>query len=126
MADLYCDWQGDLVLTPSGDLMLADGNQMVEQHIIRRLLTAVRAYVWAPGYGAGLPQRIGRVARARDIRSIVLSQIALEQTVAAVPVPAVTVNEDETVFGLFNIAITYTNAATGQAVSLQFEVPTTS
>ena len=73
-----------------------------------------------------MPQRIGRVARARDIRSVVVAQIALERTVAAVPIPTVTVNDDETVFGLFNVAIDYTDAATGQAVSLQFEVPTTS
>ena len=126
MADLSLEWGDDLQLTPGGDLLLADGDVMVRQHIDRRLFTAVRAYVWHQDYGAGLPQRIGRVARARDIRSLVVAQIGMEATVAKTPVPTVTVAEDETVFGLFNIGIDYTDAATGQSVSLSFQVPTTS
>lgn len=124
MADLDLDWGGDLALTADGDLALVDGDDMVQQRIIRRLLTAVNGYVWHPEYGAGLPQRIGRVARARDIQALVRASIALEETVAKTPVPLITVNQDTTVLGLFLIGITYTDAATGTSVSLSFELPT--
>lgn len=123
MADLDLQWKGDLTVSPDGDLLMSDGDDMVRQHIERRLFTAVQGYIWHNEYGAGLPDRIGRVARARDIQSLVASHIALEVTVAPTPVPVVTVNEDETTMGLFNIGIIYTDAATGTSVSLNFEVP---
>lgn len=124
MADLDLEWRGDLATDPDGDLLLSDGDDMVRQHIERRLFTAVRGYIFHQDYGAGLPDRIGRVARARDIQSLVSAHIALEATVASIPVPVITVDEDETTMGLFNIAIQYTDAATGSSVSLNFEVPT--
>ena len=97
MADAALDWQGDLSLTASGDLAMVDGNDLVEQRIIRRLLTAIRGYTWHLDYGAGLPQRIGRVATAKNIQALVQANMKLEVTVATVPVPAVTVDPDETI-----------------------------
>ncbi len=121
MADIGVPWKGDFDLTPSGDLVMADGNDMVEQLIIRRLMTATQGYIFHPPYGAGLPQRIGLVALARNIRSIVLSQINLEATVAPVPLPTVTVQDQGQ--GLFVINIGYTSAVTGKAVEMRLEVP---
>lgn len=121
MADLACPWKGDFDLTPDGDLATVDGNDMVEQAVVRRLMTATKGYVWHPEYGAGLPERIGRVAVARNIRSVVLSQIGLEATVSRVPLPTVTVTASAA--GLFAIAITYTSAVTGKPVEISLEVP---
>ncbi len=121
MADIGCLWKGDFDLTPDGDLAMVDGNDMVEQHIVRRLLTAVKGYVWHPEYGAGLPERIGRVAVARNIRSLVLSQINLEATVSPLPLPTVAVTTPSA--GLFVIAIGYTSAVTGKPVEISLEVP---
>lgn len=121
VADFACPWKGDLGLTPSGDLAMVDGNDLVEQHIVRRLLTSVGGMLFHPEYGGGLPQRIGRVAAARNIRSLVLSQINLEATVAPVPLPTVTVIQNAP--GLFVIGIVYTSAITGKPVEISLEVP---
>jgi hypothetical protein len=121
MADLDLQWKGDMAFDPTGDLLLADGDDMVRQRIERRLFTGIQAYIFHQEYGAGLPDRIGRVARARDIQSLVAANIALETSVSPVPVPVTTV--DETTPGLFVIGIVYTDAATGTSVSLNFEVP---
>lgn len=125
MADLNLEWKGTLSLTPSGDLALSSGPTETRQRVERRIFTAVRAYVWHQDYGAGLPQKIGRVARAANIQSLVRSQIALESSVARTPIPVVTVTESQANLGLFSISIQYVDAATGEAVSLNLEIPTT-
>lgn len=122
MADLALDWGDDLVIGPDGDLTLLDGDAMVQQRIQRRLFTAAQNYVWHPEYGASLPERIGRVALARNIQALVVSQIGLESSVAKVPVPVVTVQVDTVVLGLFNITIVYTDSATGDPVTVNLEV----
>jgi hypothetical protein len=123
MADLSLEWKGDFSQTPSGDLVLSEGVDQTRQRVIRRLLTAVRAYIWHQEYGGGLPERIGRVALPQNIEAICRAQIALEQSVAKTPIPVITVTEPTSNLGLFVISISYVDAATGEAVALQFEVP---
>lgn len=120
MADAYLDWNGDFVVSASGGLLLADGIDLSNQRIIRRLCTAVQGYVWHLDYGAGLLQRIGRPARVTSIAAIVRAQIALEASVAATPPPVIGVEEDSENLGAFIITITYTEAATGEPVTLSF------
>jgi hypothetical protein len=117
------DWGGDLNLTPGGDLALVDGADLTRQRIERRLFTAVRGYVWHANYGTGLPERFGRTASTRNIQALVRAQIALEATVARLPVPTIVVAESSVVPGLFTIGITYTDAVTGAAVAISLEVP---
>ena len=124
MPDLSVVWGGDLRLTGSGDLKLIDGVPLDNEHIERRLLTAVQGYLWSPDYGAGLPQRIGRTALDRGIRAIVMQQLGLEATVARIPAPAVAVTFRPDANGLCAIAITYTNAISGTTESIALEVPT--
>ena len=123
LPDAQLAWGGDLILTPSGDIASVDGDQLTQQQIIRRLLTAVQGDVFHLDYGAGLPQRIGRPARERVIQAIVQSQIKLEATVAEVPVPVITVRETTESPGLFVIDIKYTNRISGVAVAISFELP---
>ena len=123
MADADLLWKGDLALTDGGDILLVDGAEETRQRIMRRLFTATRAYVWHPAYGAGLPERIGRVAKARNIQALVRGQIAMEATVARNPVPVITVSEAATSPGLFLIDIRYTDAVTGAAIAISLEVP---
>lgn len=123
MADADVDWKGDFQLTPDGDLRLVEGEDETRQCILRRLFTSVRGYVWHPSYGAGIPDRIGSPAQERAIHAIVRSQIALEASVAPVPVPIIRVDKIGANPGLFVIAINYSNAATGEAVAMTLDVP---
>lgn len=123
MPDLDVDWQGDFGLTPDGDLALVDGIDLDNQHIERRLLTAVQGYIWNAAYGAGLPQRIGRTALDRGIKAIVRQQIYLEATVARIPSPVITVNFKADANGLCAIRIDYTNAISGTTEAISLEVP---
>jgi hypothetical protein len=123
MPDALLSWGGDLSLTPSGDIAIADGTDLTAQQIIRRLLTSVNGEIFHLGYGAGLVQRVGNVATARVLQGIVRAQILLEATVATLPIPDIQVTQG--LPGLFVIAINYTNAVTGVATAISFEVPGT-
>lgn len=125
MADASLEWGGDFTIAANGDLLLTDGADMTRQRIIRRLFTGVGRYIWELNYGAGLLQRIGRVAVAANIQAIVRANIALEATVASVPVPTTTVVEDSSNPGVFVISITYTDAITGASVAISQEFPST-
>ncbi|MCJ2084589.1 hypothetical protein MKK88_01080 [Methylobacterium sp. E-005] len=123
MADIFLNWNDDFQITADGDLMLVDGSDETRQSIIRRLLTQAGSYIWAVEYGASLPERIGRVAREKTIAAIVRGQIALETTVASVPVPKTTVTASTVTQGLFAIDIQYTDAVTGAAIAVSLETP---
>ena len=123
MADLALPWKGDLSLTPDGDLALIDGIPLDNQHIVRGLFTAVRGYLFHPTYGAGLIQRIGRVALDRNIRAIVRAQLALDPVVARVPVPVVEIDFTADDNGACFIGITYTNAVSNLSTEIALEVP---
>lgn len=117
MADLWAEWNDDLQVSPTGDLLLADGDDMARQRITRRILTAVNGYIFHLEYGAGLPQRIGAPARQNQILAIVRSQIALETSVRQNPPPSVEVTVDANNPGLFSVLIQYVSAKTGTTVS---------
>jgi len=123
MADASLEWNDDLIVDATGDILLVEGSDETRQSIVRRLFTSVGAYIWAPEYGAGLIDRIGRPARSSVIQSIVRAQMNLEATVARVPVPSVIVKENTANSGLFEIAIRYTDAVTGAPVAISLEVP---
>lgn len=120
MADASVEWNDDFQVTAAGGLLLADGDDLARQRILRRLFTAVQGYLWHLSYGAGLPQRIGRPARVEAISSIVRSQIALEKAVAPNPPPVIRIEQDANQRGLFNISISYTFAANGLPTTLTF------
>jgi len=120
MPDAWLDWNSDFIVSASGGLLLADGVDLSNQRIVRRLCTAVQGYVWHLDYGAGLLQKIGRTERVTSIAAIVRAQIALEATVAASPAPVVTVVEDTDNLGAFIITINYTESASGEPVTLSF------
>lgn len=115
MADLSLEWGGDFQLSATGGLLLVDGDVMVRQRLERRLFTAVNGYVWHPSYGAGLPQKIGSVFSVSQIRSICVSQLALEASVAASPTAQITVAQQPG--GTVSIGILYWDAKTGVSVS---------
>ena len=121
MPDLSLYWNDDLAIGPSGDLALVDKVPLSNQHIVRRLLTAARSYIWHLDFGAGLPQRIGRPARALEIQSLVAAHVNLEPSVARIPVPKVSVNPSATLQGAFIVTINYVEAGTNAQRALTFD-----
>jgi hypothetical protein len=121
MPDLSLYWNDDLTVGPNGDLSLVDQVPLSNQHIIRRLMTATQSYIWHLDYGAGLPQRIGRPARALEIQSLVTAHINLEPSVARLPVPRVSVNPAATLQGAFIVTINYVEAGTNAQRALTFD-----
>ena len=120
MPDVFLEWNSDFVVSATGGLQLASGDDFARQRIIRRLLTAVRGYLWHQDYGAGLPQKIGSPASVISLKALVRSQIALESSVAPTPAPIINVTEDPNTLGLYTISINYTDAASGEPVTLSF------
>jgi hypothetical protein len=118
MADFWLEWNGDFVASAQGGLLLATGDDEARQRLQRRIFTAVYGYIWHRNYAAGLPQKVGDPWSPSDIQAIVMSQVALEASVAASP-PA-QIGVAEIVPGMISIDVAYTDAQTGEAV--QFNI----
>ncbi|MFG1388799.1 hypothetical protein [Xanthobacter versatilis] len=119
MPDLYHMWGEDLTASPTGDLAVVDGLDRTTQRIIRRLMTAVKGYIWHLDYGAGVPQRVGDVLDQYEIESIITSQIFLEESVARSPVPQITA---QPITNGIAVSIDYWSAIDGEQKSLSFNV----
>jgi len=89
--DLNQQFGGDLQISATGDLALVDGDNEVQQRILRRLLTNLKAYLWHLDYGAGLAGFVGTTTDSAAIQGAVISQLQLEDGVAKSPNPMVTV-----------------------------------
>jgi hypothetical protein len=120
MADLSHQFGSDLQVSATGDLLLATGTQVVQQRVIRRLLTNQGQYLWHLAYGAGLRQQVGQDSNLIAIQNIVRSQIFSEDDVAQVPAPVITATQDAT--GNVSVVISYVDAATGSPQILTFQV----
>ena len=120
MPDPFLDWNGDFVVSATGGLLLASGDDFSRQRIVRRLCTSVRGYLWHQSYGAGLLQKIGTAGNLTALKALIRSQIALESSVAATPAPQTVVTEDANNPNIFYVVINYTSAASGQPVRLTF------
>lgn len=116
MPDLQHTHGADLSIGPTGDLASSDGSQWTRERVLRRLLTAPGAYIWQPGYGAGLPSMVGRPVSVAAIGATVRAQMRLERGVAQRPAPAVNVVAQGG--GTVAAAITYTDAVAGQPQAL--------
>jgi hypothetical protein len=112
---------GDLSVSATGDLQPVNGTLRGQQRILRRLLTNPGEYVFHPDYGAGLPRYIGRNADLAKITALIRGQILLEDAVAKTPAPVITV-ELLGVTGGISCSIQYTDAPSGQPVTLSFNV----
>ena len=116
MADLYHMIGGDLALDATGDLLTVDGPVMVQQRILRRLLTPTASYLWQLDYGGNLPAFVGTPANAQRIAAVIRAQVLLEDGVAQVPVPVVGVRAQPN--GTVTATIRYADADTGETMIL--------
>jgi len=122
-ADLFHYWGNDLQPGPTGDIAPAFRADRTSQRIIRRLLTNPRGdYPWQPGYGAGLPAKIGQNLDLGHLRALIVGQIALEPSVARNPAPVVTVTQIQ---GGASIYVLYYDQS-GQGTPLSFNLFPTS
>lgn len=120
MADLALKFGGDLMLSPTGDLALADGAMLTQQRVLRRLLTNAGDYIWQLSYGAGLGQFVGQPGTAAAIAGVARSQLLKEADVAVSPPPAVMAVADEN--GVVTATVTYTDVAASQVSSVSFSL----
>ncbi len=115
MGDISHSYGQDVDLSAGGDfLYVADETQ---QHVIKRLLTAAGADLWAQTYGAGLGQFVGQPLNVTAITNAVLSQIYQETSVAQLPAPVICATQQGTVVAL---TISYTDSPTGGTQALSF------
>lgn len=131
MSDLFQWWRQDLVIMPSGDLMVCTGIQPTgstqpstatvegEQRVLRRLLTTPGTYIWHLEYGAGLPQYVGQPVLPSAIATLIMTQMFMEDTVAQDPLPTVAatpINDG------INVNISYADNNVGRIVTLGFDI----
>lgn len=121
MVDLMLGWAGDLGFSETGDLSVVGEPGLGTARVLRRLLTNPGAYVWHPGYGAGLARFVGLPADVAGIQALVREQMRLEAAVARSPEPVVTVASDAG--GSLLLQVRYADAATAEAQVLNIQLP---
>ena len=120
--DIDQNYGNDINLSATDDLNTVTGLFRSQQRILRRLFTNPGFYIWEPTYGAGLPAYVGQNITPDNfngIKSLILSQIFLEESVAQIPEPIIVL---QTIQGGLFCQITYTESSTQQSVVLTFNV----
>ena len=117
MSEVFHYFSGDLSLSATGDLLLADGTEESKQRVLRRLLTNPEDYLWQPDYGAGLPTYIGAVLDEAELGALIRAQMYLEQDVAQDPPPDIALRPIAN-----GIAAQITYQALDEPTSLSFRV----
>lgn len=120
MNDLWHQFGLDLATGATGDMGLATGALLGQQRVLRRLLTNPGDYIWAPSYGAGLAQFVGRPTDAAQIRAVIRGHVFKEAAVARQPEPIVDVQADGG--GTLYVHVRYADAVTGLTQILSFSV----
>lgn len=122
LADLWHYFGGDLAVTPGGDLQTVTGTLRGQQRVLRRLLTNPGGYIFEPTYGAGLPAYIGLPLDVPKLTALIRSQLALEDSVAQLPAPIVSVTPNAADPSGFAVSLQYNDADSGAPVILSFPV----
>lgn len=120
--DIDNNFGNDLSYSGSNDLQVSSLIIRSQQRVLRRLFTNPGDYIWHPTYGAGLPEYIGQSLtgdRFHQIKSRIISNIFLEESVSKIPTPVITLTPIQG--GLF-CEITYIEQATQQPTVLSFNI----
>ena len=120
--DINHFWGGDLAPSVTGDLLTCSATVRGQQRVLRRLLTNPGDYIFQPDYGAGLPAWVGQPMDVGKIMALIRSQILLEESVAKVPAPEITVRQNPTDLTGLAVRIAYNDAATNTPTVLSFNV----
>ena len=119
MKDLNHYVGDDLSLSLTGSLSTVEGIERGKQRILRRLITNPGDYLFNTEYGAGLGRYVGALTNIPEIIALIRGQILLEDCVAKKPAPVISVSTDN---NTLSANISYTDSATGEPVTLSFEV----
>lgn len=111
---------GDLDLDATGDFLMVSGQTETDQRVLRRLMTAPKAYLWQLDYGAGVPALIGEPGHQAAVRNAILEQIFEEDAVARLPEPTVSFAVAPNGRAVANI--TYTDATTGVSSTVPLQL----
>lgn len=132
MADFSLPWGDDLAISPSGGLLLVDGDVLTRERVIRRLcsnpLTVLDDgtvldpdYLLHPTFGAGLGRVVGSSISLSARTDLDAIETAIRNTLRAEP----TVSQEQppnitliVVHGGVRAVIAYTSATTGQTITL--------
>ena len=120
--DIYLVKGNDFIISSTGDLLMANGSNLSNQRIPRRLLTNPGDYIWHTDYGAGLAQYVGQPLSSDNfdnIKQVITAQIFLESSVAQNPAPEILLQSIQ--YGLF-CQINYTLSPSYQPAVLTFGV----
>jgi hypothetical protein len=122
LADLWHYFGGDLAVTSGGDFEPVTGTLRGQQRVLRRLLTNPGGYLFEPTYGAGLPSFVGQPLDPAKITAVIRSQLSLEDAVATLPAPVITVTATPADPSAFAVSIAYNDADSNTPVILSFNV----
>jgi hypothetical protein len=119
MADAGHYFSGDLQVSATGDLLVADSVLESQQRILRRLLTNATDYLWQPDYGAGLPATIGEPLDEAAMDTLIRSQMYREESVSQNPAPQIITTPIPN--GIY-VQIQYVEIDSGKPATLSFDV----
>lgn len=119
LADVGHYWGGDVFTSASGDFQRVSRADRSKQRVLRRLLTNPGDMMFHPGYGAGLPRRVGTNLDIAEITALIRRQMALEASVGQTPPPIINVSE---ITNGVQVSVNYTVLPDRQPVSLAFSV----
>jgi len=120
--DIYQNYGQDIQVSITGDLLISNGSTRSQQRVLRRLLTSPLDYIWHTDYGAGVGNFVGQALSSDlfdEIRSLINSQIFLEDSVSQTPPPEIFL---QTIQGGLWCQINYTENPTQQPIVLTFNV----
>lgn len=119
MKDLNHYAGDDLSLSPTGSLSTVEGIERGKQRILRRLITNPGDYLFHTEYGAGLGRYVGALTNIPEAIALTRGQVLLEECVAKKPAPVISISTNN---DTLSANIRYTDFATGEPVTLSFEV----
>lgn len=122
LADLAHWFGGDLSTSNTGDVQTATGTLRGRQRVVRRLMTNPGADLFSPGYGAGLPQAVGKPLNIPKLQALCIAQVLLESVVAKSPIPTVSISQSSADLTQFTVSVAYTDSPTLTPVVLTFTV----
>lgn len=128
MTDIYCEWNGDFILTPNGDIQTAVGWDEVRQRIVRRLITnsaqvlpdgttTAPDYVFHPTYGIGAGALVGQNPTPAYISGLIArinAAVLADDAVDPGTTPTIVFSQPTTNVWLVQVAVQLTNGKFGQ------------